>query len=325
MDGSSPNSLSRIRTACLVIVAVGVVVAGLYVFSAALIPFVIAALFHFSLASVYDMQRCRWNFPRWVAVITTTLVGLIVFFGLWAATIAAVAQLAASLPGYIEQSVEFIDRSIEHLPLGVFGMTTEEARAAMTANSGEGARDFIADTVVIGIDIVSSGVLVLIFLAFMLLGKAFGKGRPSKLISEFESSVQKYLIAKFVISAGAGLIIGSIFALLGVEFAIAFGLLAFLMNFIPNIGSVVATLLPIPILLLGDYSLTTVILALSLVAAVEFSVGNFIEPKVMGKSLGLHPVVVLLGLVVFGVVWGIPGMFLVPRCFMWIWLGRVVG
>ena len=102
--------------------------------------------------------------------------------------------------------------------------------------------------------------------------------------------------------------------LLGVEFAIAIGLLAFLLNFIPNIGSVIATLLPVPILLLGDYSATTVFLVLSLTFVVQFTIGNVVEPKVLGKSLGLHPVVVLLGLVVFGVVfgvvWGIPGMFL---------------
>ena len=175
----------------MVILAVGVVVAGLHVFSSALIPFVIAAFFHISLARVYDVQRCRWNFPRWVAVATTTLVGLTVFVALWVVIVASVAQLASSLPGYAAQSAEFIEKGIDYLPPGVFGMSTDEAREAMTPITGEGARELIADTVVVGIDIVSAGVLVLIFLAFMLLGKAFGKGRPSKFISEFETSVQR--------------------------------------------------------------------------------------------------------------------------------------
>ena len=304
------QSLARMQTVSLVIIAVGVVCAGLYFFRSALIPFVIAVLFHFSLAPLVSWQRKRWNMPRWAAVATTTVFGLMLFVAAWTAIGASVAQLAARLPVYESQFMDMTRTVIDRLPLGIVGITKQEARTALTGLSEEGAKSFISDGVILSIDLVNQGVLVLIFMAFMLIGKAFGKGRGPDLLVEFEASVQRYVVAKFILSAVTGLLTGGILAVLGVEFAIVFGVMAFLLNFIPNIGSMIASVLPVPVLLIGGYSPVTIVLALALPATIQFIIGNVVEPKVFGKSLGLHPVVVILGLVVFAVLWGIPGMFL---------------
>ena len=98
---------------------------------------------------------------------------------------------------------------------------------------------------------------------------------------------------------------------LGVELALVFGLFAFLLNFIPTVGAIVATLLPLPIILMNpEVSLWTGILAIALPGAIHFVVGNIVEPMVLGDSLALHPVTILLALMIWGVMWGIPGMLL---------------
>ena len=90
-----------------------------------------------------------------------------------------------------------------------------------------------------------------------------------------------------------------------------FGLFAFLLNFIPTLGSIIATLLPLPIVVLNpDVSPLTGVLAIALPATVQLVIGNILEPRIMGKSLQLHPIAILMALIVWGMVWGIPGMFL---------------
>ncbi len=108
-----------------------------------------------------------------------------------------------------------------------------------------------------------------------------------------------------------GLLVGLVLASLGVPFALVFGVLAFMLNFIPSIGSFISTLLPIPVVFLNpELSIVSRVLAIALPGAIQFLLGNLIEPRIMGASLGLHPVVVLLGLIFFGMIWGVVGMIL---------------
>ena len=114
-----------------------------------------------------------------------------------------------------------------------------------------------------------------------------------------------------LISMATGLLVGGVLTLLDVPLAMVFGLFAFLLNFIPSIGSIIATLLPVPVVLVSpEVSSGAATLAIALPAAIQFVVGNIISPKVMGDSLQLHPVTILLALTVWGSLWGIVGMLL---------------
>ena len=98
---------------------------------------------------------------------------------------------------------------------------------------------------------------------------------------------------------------------MGVDLALVFGLLAFLLNFIPNIGSLIAIVLPLPVMLMdSERTLITVALAVGVPGLVDFLIGSLIEPKLVGGSLNLHPATVLISLMVWGMMWGIVGMFL---------------
>jgi AI-2 transport protein TqsA len=89
-----------------------------------------------------------------------------------------------------------------------------------------------------------------------------------------------------------------------------FGLLTFLLNFIPTIGSIIATLLPLPIVLLQFDSPVKWLVVILIPAAIQGIVGNFIEPKLFSDSLDLHPASILLALTFWGIIWGPVGMFL---------------
>ena len=91
----------------------------------------------------------------------------------------------------------------------------------------------------------------------------------------------------------------------------ALGLLAILLNFIPSIGSIIAAVLPLPVLLLDEgTSLGAAALVIGILGVIQFSLGNVLEPRIMGKSFHLHPITVMLALILWGILWGVVGMLL---------------
>ena len=159
--------------------------------------------------------------------------------------------------------------------------------------------------------LLSQGLLVMIFVVFLLIGRKPRKERRAGVWGDIESRVKRYIVAKVGTSAATGLLTWLILSILGVELAMVFGLSAFLLNFIPSVGSMIATVLPLPVVLFSpELSTTTAVLAIVLPGAVQFSIGNVLEPKLMGDTLDLHPVVILLGMIFWGMIWGLVGMFL---------------
>lgn len=159
--------------------------------------------------------------------------------------------------------------------------------------------------------LLSYGVLILIFVFFLLIGNGASPQHRPQIVNEVEDQVRRYLVMKTVISFFTGFAFGGVLWLFGVPLAVVFGFLAFLLNFIPNIGPLMANLLPVPFLILNSQmSTTAAIVCLILISAIQFVSGNVIETRLMGKSFDVSPVVLLVALMFFGLVWGIVGMFL---------------
>jgi len=131
-----------------------------------------------------------------------------------------------------------------------------------------------------------------------------------KEISGLQRSVSTYMNIKIISSATTGIIAGSICMLFGLEFALIFGFLTFLLNFIPSIGSIIATIPPVLMAIIQFDTFHKAIAILVILFVVQMSIGNFIEPKIMGDRLMLNTVTVIFGLVFWGIIWGIPGMLL---------------
>jgi AI-2 transport protein TqsA len=157
--------------------------------------------------------------------------------------------------------------------------------------------------------LLGDAILIMLIFLFLILGGS-NDAVKSNILIEIESKISSYVVTKTIISAVTGLLTALVLAAFGVELAVSFGFLAFVLNFIPNIGSVIAVFLPVPVMLLQFGLGTYFWLVLGITVFVQFLVGNVIEPKVVGHDMDLHPVTVLLFLIFWGLVWGLPGMFL---------------
>jgi AI-2 transport protein TqsA len=159
-------------------------------------------------------------------------------------------------------------------------------------------------------NILSHGATVLLLLAFILFGRHARLAGRSGILAEIEARVQRYITLTVFISFLTGALVGGVLGILGVQFAALFGFLAFLLNFIPNLGAIIATLLPLPIIWFSpDLTIAAKLLAIILPSAIQIAIGT-LQPRLMGSSLQLHPVVLLLALLFFTMIWGVAGAFL---------------
>lgn len=142
------------------------------------------------------------------------------------------------------------------------------------------------------------------------LEAAFGKGRKTLgPFEEFLSSVNRYLIIKTGTSALTGVVVWIFLSILGVKFAPLWGLISFLLNYIPTLGSILAAVPPV-LLALVDIGTGGAIAAAAGQGVINIVIGNIIEPRLMGKELGLSALVIFISLAFWGSVLGIGGALL---------------
>ncbi|MEO1365729.1 MAG: AI-2E family transporter [Acidobacteriota bacterium] len=128
-------------------------------------------------------------------------------------------------------------------------------------------------------------------------------------MSNARREVQRYLVYKTLISLGTGVIAGVWVAVLGVNFPVLWGLIAFLLNYIPSLGSIIAAFPPV-LLAWIDRGVATALLVMLGYLLINITLGNFVEPHLMGRRLGISTLVVFLSLVFWGWMWGPVGMLL---------------
>ncbi|HOP41148.1 MAG TPA: AI-2E family transporter, partial [Geobacteraceae bacterium] len=168
-------------------------------------------------------------------------------------------------------------------------------------------------------NVLTNGFLILLTVIFILLEAAsFSEKigmfledpeRSFKRLTLFFTNIQRYMAIKTVISIATGAAIAVWLAVIGVDYALLWGIIAFLFNYIPNIGSILAAL-PAVVLALIQLGASEAMLATVGYLVVNMVVGNIIEPRVMGRGLGLSTLVVFLSLVFWGWVFGPVGMLL---------------
>lgn len=141
---------------------------------------------------------------------------------------------------------------------------------------------------------------------------AFGETRSKKVmevVGSINDAIAEYISVKTFISVAAGIMSMAVLAVFQLDFFITWGLLIFLLNYIPYLGSLVAIALPIGLSFLQLGVWQGIVIAILLIAIQQF-LGTFVEPKMAGRKLGVSPLLIILSLSFWGVVWGIIGMIL---------------
>ncbi len=303
------------------IVAVFVLGVILQELRSVLLPFSVAMLLSIIFRPVVFFLKARripTVFSLLVVLLSLTLV--LVLFGML--VFSSARSFTDALPRYQQRIEEVVDNAKESLeqlaePLEIdvqnlMGDLIQVSTVTAALSSGVGSFFSFLGNIF----------LVILFMLFILAGTgdldskvevAFSPEvaeRIATVVRNISAQVRQYLVTKTLISAATGFLIFLILWILGVDFPLLWGFLAFLLNYIPNIGSLLSVFLPFLLSLLQFDTLTRPILALVLMETVQIVMGNVIEPRMMAFSLNLSPLLVLVSLIFWGSLWGIVGMVL---------------
>ncbi|TXF90871.1 AI-2E family transporter [Neolewinella aurantiaca] len=165
--------------------------------------------------------------------------------------------------------------------------------------------------------------LVLLYVLFFLIEQgAFGRkmaalglplqetNRLSVVLSKVNDAMRTYLGVKTFTSMLTALLSWIVFYFVGVDYALFWAFLVFLFNYVPTIGSITATLLPGFLALVQFDTLSPFLVIIIGVTAIQLLVGNILEPRLMGDNLNISPLVVVLSLILWSMLWGVIGMLL---------------
>ncbi len=308
---------NRVSTASLLIIVVFIIGVVLKLARPVLFPFFLAIFLSFTLYPVLDFLT-RFKIPRSVAILFIFLVTLFIIFLLGDLLYSSGKTFAAEFPKYGQKINEIFASISERLNMS--SQTGESFDLLEQLNIKIG--NLILTTLGPFLSFLSNIFLILIFLVFILAGRgeteakifrSFKRKQGETFVqikNNIDSQVQRYLGIKTVISFITGLLATIVLLIFGVDFAIVFGFFTFILNYIPNIGSIIATALPLIIAIFQFESLWTAFWILIILGSIQMLLGNFIEPRIMGRGLGLSPLVVLFSLFFWGWLWGLPGMIL---------------
>ncbi len=307
-----------------------IVIGGIRFAGPLLIPFVLAAfLAILCLPAVAWLTRHR--VPTVVAVLVVVLVLGGVLSGAGAIVGGSVNQFTAAVPRY-EERVDQLWASVqgwaERLPfeiLPIEPVENENFKPLEVIKPGQ-LMGFLGTSLKGVLAALQNTFLVILTLVFMLLEAttfptkirlACGGGTGDlDRFAVVTGQVQRYLAIKTVTSLTTGLLVGLWVGVMGLDFAVVWGLVAFMLNYIPNIGSIVAA---VPAVLLAFVQLGVgpgLAVAFGYLV-INISMGNIVEPALLGRSLGLSTLVVFLSLIFWGWMWGTVGMLLsVPLTMM---------
>lgn len=300
------ETYDRINNTCIVILTFIAVTMALIYTKTILIPFVIA-LFIFSVSGPsIDFFNKRWNMPRSISVILTMAIFLISSFVISLLVMKSLNTFISGIDAYQARFAQTIEDSVSTINQYGIELNAEKIRESFRALPIFSIFKKLTGQLV---SFVSNATLIMIMVLF-LIGSGAASDIKNTTIIDIQYKISKYVATKFSVSLVTAILIFILLLFFKVELAFMFAVLTFLLNFIPSVGSIVATLLPMPVLILqfGFGLKMGLVLIISLV--IQFTIGSVIEPKLMGESLGLHPISILLFLLFWGLVWGIPGMFL---------------
>lgn len=303
--------------ATLALAALVIIIAGMKMGADLLVPLLLAVFIAVVCTSPVQWLH-RWGLSMRMSAFLT-LVVLLVFLSLIGVLVVnSFSTFVAALPDIEERLYEHYWDLLNTLAMhgvavdpdqlsAIFKMDEEGSWiAALLGELG----NLIMQSVIVG--------LLVIFMLFETLNfrqkvsRALENPAPSlKRFREFSLTLKRYLAVKTVISLATGGLVWLSCIIVGVDFPLLWGVLAFGLNFIPNIGSALAAIPPVLLLLVAqDGGVFQALLLASAYLAINFVLGNLIEPRVMGQALGLSTFVAFLSLVVWGWIFGAAGMLL---------------
>ena len=285
-----------------------------------LLPFFVAVLLWYFIdataSAIGNLRLAERTLPRWLCRMFS-LVGI-------ASVLYVVGALASANIAAVYDAAPLYKSNIEKLSTRLSEALGIENRLDIAALVRD--IDFVPylQDLALGLaNIAGVAMLIALYVIFLLIEqhsfsakiKAIFPNQSARqkvemLLSQMQNRLETYIWIKTLMSLLTAVASYVVLLLVGVDYAAFWALLIFLLNYIPTIGSLLATAFPTLLALVQFDSFAPGILVLAGCGAIQFLVGNILEPRIAGNRLNISPLVVLLSLAVWGTIWGIAGMFL---------------
>jgi AI-2 transport protein TqsA len=281
-----------------------------------LIPFAIAVMIWYLINALKRTVEQRTGAKGWVSM-TLSIVAIVVGIALIVQLISGnIAAVSAAAPNYQANVEKFLESA-----MALVGMDKVPSLQQLTEQFD--VRSFIRGVAGAAADVAGNTGLIIIYVLFLLIEqrtfrpkiRAIFTDRQREreviaILDDIQRRTQAYVAVKTILSVATGVVSWVILVVVGVDFAGFWAFLIFLLNYIPTIGSLIGVVFPALLTLVqfataGPFLVVTIGLGLT-----QFVFGNVLEPRMMGKSLNLSPLVVIVSLAVWGSIWGVTGMFL---------------
>jgi predicted PurR-regulated permease PerM len=315
-----PSETTRLQTGALLIIAFAVVLFLLVQARFVLISLATAIIL-FSLTSdvINFIARQRIGPFR----VPNTLASIAAMVLIAAALLTLTSILLAQINTVLVTTLSYAERAPSAVA-SLFAWLGEDSELAiLNALRSVDISNYLRGAASQASGVTQATVLIILFVGFLfaeriwfetkllsLVGDKAQAERVGKIIQSIIHRVNYYLLVKTVISAITGAMIFVLAQAFGLELATSLGIITFVLNFIPNIGSIVATALIALVAHVEIGDATTTLAVFSIAGVIQFVNGSIIDPMLMGRALRLSSFGIILSLAFWGAVWGIPGMFL---------------
>ena len=304
-----------VRNTALLLIACVVVLAGLKLAHQVVVPFMLA-IFIATIASTPIQWLTRYKCPHWLAVTAVLVVLVVALFGLGLVFLQVVKEFQAEQTFYQQQIKDLTQNTIDPIIKTLF----PDAESTFSEIFDPSRVIPLASQALHSVgQLLSNAFLIFLTVLFIL---AEGKQLPSKLrgvlverkmdvqwLDQFGANLNRYIAVKTCTSLLTGVCVTLLLVVMDVDFAILWGLLAFMLNYIPNIGSAIAAApaILVTVVQLGFWPAAVVLVGY---VGINVGVGAGIEPRFLGRTLGLSTLVVFLSLIFWGWMFGPVGMLL---------------
>jgi predicted PurR-regulated permease PerM len=302
----------------ILLLLITVILVSIYA-QAVIIPFILAVLFWFIIRVIKKLflkVKFMQNWPHWLLTLSSSLILLSILYLAVDVITVNIQQLSEKLPAYqanVADVTQKLNAKFDTDLMTIFG---------------DYAKDFEFSKILSSVLSALTGLFgntftILLYMLFLLLEEPIFPHKlkamytdkhklkhTKELIGKIDTSVSSYIALKTIISLLTGVLSYLALLFIGVDAPAFWAFLIFLLNFIPTIGSLIATTFPTIFALLQFGEITPALIVLGVVGVIQLIVGNLVEPKLMGNTLNISPLVVFLALAVGGLIWGVTGMLL---------------
>ena len=303
----------NLLTINVTILTLGFFIYVLYIGASIVIPFVVAVLLSFIIISITNFYHSKWLHKTFSFIVALFTIG-IVFYAIWKIINSNVEEIILAAPEYQEKLMLLFDSYAEK-----YSINSTVVRDEIIGKLDIPA--LLSSAASIITSVVKNAGIILFFTIFILLeSKSFRAklalitgGEKSTFFNVFEQvqdDMKSYFKIKTITSISVATISAIIMYFFGLDFFVFWAFIIFLLNYIPNVGSIIAVSFPVLFSLVQFESIYATTIFLTLMVVAQVFIWNLVEPRLMGNKLNLSPLVILISLIFWGTLWGPIGMLL---------------